>query len=368
MKTSLRYVGLDVHQNSIALAVADTGRAPAEKLETMPNSFVKLQKRLDRLGPPERLRICYEAGPTGYGLARRLKHLGYQCVVVAPSLVPVQSGSKIKTDRRDAAKLAHFLRSGDLVEVTIPEAQTEAMRDLERTRDDAKRAQRVGRHQLDKFMLRHDRVFSGTTKWTKTHMAWLRHQEFSEPAQRCVHDDYLTTLDQLDARVDRLTKDIERLVESWALKDLVTNLQALRGVQVLSAVILAAEIGDFQRFARPQELMAFVGLVPSEHSSGGSRRQGALTRTGNAYVRRILVEAAWQYRFRPRRSKTIEARRERVSPAVRAIAEKAEQRLHRRFEHLTGRGKKSQQAIAAIARELLGFVWAIARVESTPGA
>jgi len=368
MKTSLRYLGLDVHQASITLAVADAGRGPAEVLATIPNDYQKLLQLLDKLGPKERLRLCYEAGPTGYGLARRLNELGYCCEVISPSLVPVQRGRRVKTDRRDARKLAHFLRSGDLTAVAIPEAQTEAMRDLERSRDDAKRAERVARQQLDKFMLRHGRIWSGVTKWTQTHLAWLREQEFAEPLLRHVRDDYLLALDQATARVERLTKDIENFVEQWAAKDLVLAFEALRGVQVVSAVVLAAEIGDFARFAEPAKLMSFIGLVPSESSSGGSRRQGSITRTGNGHVRRILVEAAWHYRIRPRGSKAIEARRRRVSPEVRAIAEKAEQRLSRRFERLIRRGKKSQQAVTAVARELLGFVWAIAREQARQAA
>ncbi len=368
MKTSLRYVGLDVHQASIAVAVADAGRGLAEVLETMPNDTLKLLNCLDRLGPKQRLRICYEAGPTGYGLARYLNDQGYCCQVISPSLVPVQQGRRVKTDRRDAAKLAHYLRSGDLVTVTIPAVQTEAMRDLERSRDDAKKAERVARHQLDKFFLRHGRIWSGGTKWKKAHLAWVREQEFPLPMLRCVRDDYFTALEQATARVERLTKDVGEFVEQWALKDLVVALQALRGIQLISAVVLAAEIGDFLRFSRPSLLMSFVGLVPSEHSSGGSRRQGAITRTGNAHVRHILVEAAWHYRCRPRGSKAIEARRRAVSPEVRAIAEKAEQRLYRRFQRLTSRGKKSQQVVTAVARELIGFVWAIAQIPTKAAA
>jgi transposase len=363
MNKSLRFVGLDVHKDSIAVAVAESGREPARLLETIKHEELLLVKLLDRLGPKARLRICYEAGPTGYGLARRLNELGFCCVVVAPSLVPVQSGRRIKTDRRDAMKLAHFLRSGDLVEVTIPEAQTEAMRDLERAREDAKQAERVVRHQLDKFLLRHGRRWSQGSKWTHRHWAWIRQQEFADEIHRCVCDDYMESVQQATLRVERLTQAIGDRVEKWVLCPLVKALQALRGVSLVTAVVLAAEIGDFRRFASPRQLMAYLGLVPSEHSSGASRHQGGITKTGNRHARWILTEAAWNYRFCPRSSKTINARRRQVSESVRTIAERAERRLHRRFCRLTERGKVSQKAITAVARELVGFVWAIAQEE-----
>lgn len=363
MKKNLRFVGLDVHQDSIALAVADSGREPARLLATIAADEIELLKVLDRLGPKGRLRVCYEAGPTGYCLARRLNEQGICCVVVAPSLVPTQKNRRIKTDRRDAVKLAHFLRSGDLVEVTVPEAQTEAMRDLERAREDASQVERVARQQLDKFLLRHGRRWSQGCKWTLKHWSWIKVQEFPQEASRRVLSDYMHTVEQATARVERLTADISELVEQWTLGPLVRALQALRGVDLVTAVVLAAEIGDFQRFPTPKQLMAYLGLVPSEHSSGGARRQGGITRTGNRHARWILVEAAWNYRFGPRASKRINARRRLVAAGVRAIAERAEQRLHRRFHRLIDRGKSSQKAVTAVARELVGFVWAIAHEE-----
>ncbi len=362
MRNSLRFIGLDVHKETITVAMAVAGREPAESVRTIGHDEQELLELLDGLGPKARLRVCHEAGPTGYGLARWLNERGYCCEVVAPSLVPVQ-GSRIKTDRRDARKLAHFLRSGDLVPVRIPERQTEAMRDLERAREDAKAAERVVRQQLDKFLLRHGRAWSGGTRWTRKHWAWIRQQQFSEPAWRAVCDDAIHAVEQATERVGRLTQAIRDHVEQWALLPLVQALQALRGVSLVTSVILAAEIGDFGRFASPRQLMAYLGLVPSEHSSGQTRRQGAITKTGNRHARWILTEAAWNYRFYPRGSKTIEARRRLVSARVRDIAERAEQRLHRRFDHLTRRGKVSQKAVTAVARELAGFIWAIAREE-----
>jgi transposase len=366
MRTSLIYVGLDVHKDTIAVATAQ-GRQPAAVLEIIRHDWQALIQTLDRIGPRERLRLCYEAGPTGYDLARRLNQGGYCCQVVAPSLVPTLPGNRIKTDRRDAARLAQFLRSGDLVEVKIPEAETEAMRDLERARDDAKKAERVARHQLDKFLLRQGRSWSQGTKWTKKHWDWIRSQEFPAETLRRVLHDYVTAIEQATRRVERLDKDIAEMVEQWALKPLVLSLMALRGVQLTTAVILAAEIGDFARFESPRNLMSYLGLVPSEHSSGQRRSQGRITRAGNVHARRIAIEASWNYRFSPRASKAIQQRRDKVSAEVRSIAEKAEQRLSRRFQRLTQRGKKSQSVVTAVAREFVGFVWAIAR-SSTPSA
>ncbi len=360
MRKSVIYVGLDVHKETIVIAKVE-GRARAVVVRKIPNHWPKLLKVLDGLGPKERLQLCYEAGPTGYDLARRLNQTGICCMVVAPSLIPVQAGKRVKTDRRDARQLAELLRAGELVEVRIPETETEAMRDLERARDDAKNAERAARQQLDKFLLRHGRIWSGGTKWTNRHWNWIERQEFAAEAQRRVLADYIRAVRDAAARVERLEKDIEELVERWSLAPLVRAMQALRGVGLLTAVVLAAEIGDYARFRTPRELMGYLGMVPSEDSTGTRRRQGRITRTGNGHARRILVEAAWNYRFRPRASQAIRKRREQVSEEVRRIAEKAEQRLSRRYQALVARGKPSPKAVMAVARELSGFVWAIAR-------
>jgi len=304
MKKSLIYVGLDVHKDSTVIAMA-TGKDRAVVVRTIPNDWPMLLKVLGELGGSQRLRVCYEAGPTGYGMARRPNNSGICCIVVAPSRIPREPGQRAKTDRRDAKKLAELLRAGLLREVKIPEEETAAMRDLERCRDDAKNAERTVRHQLD--------------------------------------------------------KDIEELVETWSLASLVRALQALRGVRLLTAVILVAEIGDFLRFMTPRQLMAYLGQVPGEDSSGQRRHRGRITRTGNGHARRILTEAAWNYRFRPRPSRAIRKRRESLPPEIVAIAEKAEQRLSHRYQHLVNKGKSSPKAATAVARELAGFVWAIAR-------
>lgn len=366
MRASVTYVGLDVHKETIVVAMARR-KEPAVLVRTIPNDGVAIAKVVGDLGSRARLRVCYEAGPTGYGLARWLNESGVCCMVVAPSLIPVQSGKRVKTDRRDARQLAELLRAGLLTEVKIPEAETEAMRDLERARDDAKNAERTVRHQLDKFLLRYGRIWS-RTKWTRLHWSWIKQQAFPADAQRRVLADCIRAVEEATARVERLEKDIEEAVETWSLAPLVRALQALRGVRMITAVILAAEIGNFARFSTPRQLMSYLGQVPSEDSSGQRRHQGRITRTGNSHARRILTEAAWNYRFCPRPSRAIVKRRESLSREVVAIAEKAEQRLSRRYQHLVNRGKSSPKAVTAVARELAGFVWAIAREVSSSAA
>jgi transposase len=355
---TVRFVGLDVHAESIAIAVAEPGRGEPANLAVIPNDLKALLKRLRKLGP---VKCCYEAGPTGFELYRRLRAEGIDCSVIAPSLVPRMPGDKVKTDRRDAVKLARFLRSGDLTEIHVLDEETEAIRDLERARDDAKRAERVARHQLGKFLLRHGRRYTGKTTWGDQHLRWICTQRFERPAQQCVLEDYLKTVQDLDERVKRLTAAIVQSVETWSRKPLVKAFQALRGISVLSAVTLAAEIDDFSRFATAPQFMGFVGLVPSERSSGEDRRQGRITRTGNSHVRRILVEAAWGYRFPARKSAEIRRRSAGVSDEVDRIAWAAQVRLCGRYRKFLARGKHKNRTIVAVARELAGFVWAVAR-------
>lgn len=361
--TTIRFVGLDVHRDSISIAVAISDGKPAASLGAVPNDVPALIKKLLRLGPAASLRCCYEAGPTGLVLARRFQEAGIACQVIAPSLVPVQPGARVKTDRRDAKKLAQYLRSGDLTPIHVHDPATEAIRDLERARDDAKRAERAARHQLSKFLLRHGRWFAGRSTWGPAHMAWLAGQTFEHPAQQDVMNDYREAVEMATARAARLTQQLAERVAAWEKAPVVTALQALRGVDLVSAATLVAEVGDFRRFATASEFMAFVGLVPSERSSGNSRKQGRITRTGNGHARRTLVESAWHYRRQPRMSKAIRARNDRVSGVVRGIAWKAQQRLNKRMNKLIGRGMTSTRAVTAVARELAGFVWAIAREE-----
>lgn len=364
MSTSVVYVGLDVHKDSIVIAMAREGREAAEKWKTIPYGGVRLRKALKMLVKNgQALKVCYEAGPTGFGLCRQLREAGIDCIVVAPSLVPGKPGDRVKTDPRDARKLAHFLRSGDLTEVYVPDEAVEAIRDLERARDDAKCAERVARHQLSKFLLRHDRHWEGTT-WTVRHRDWIRGQEFEYPAQQRVLEDYLKTVEDLAERVERLTAQVEELVQETTLAPLVKALQAFRGVSAVSAVTIAAEAGDLRRFATAGQFMSYVGLVPSEDSSGKRRRQGAITRCGNGHLRRILVEAAWHYRHLPLMSKELRRRNQGLAPGVQRIAWEAQKRLNQRLYHLIHAGKSVQKAITAVARELAGFIWAVGQEET----
>ena len=363
MSTSVIYVGLDVHKDSIVMAVAREGRESAKNWKTIPYDGVRLRKAVKMLvRDGEGLKVCYEAGPTGFGLCRRLREAGIDCIVVAPSLVPGKPGDRVKTDRRDACRLAHFLRSGDLTEVHVPDEAVEAIRDLERARDDAKCAERAARHQLGKFLLRHDRHWDATN-WTAKHRDWIRRQKFDYPAQQRVLEDYLKTVEDLAERVERLTSQLEQLVQETTLAPLVQALQAFRGISVVSAVTIAAEAGDLRRFATASQFMSYVGLVPSEHSSGQRRRQGAITRCGNAHLRRIIVEAAWHYRHLPVMSKELRRRNKGVAPAVQRIAWEAQKRLNKRLYHLLHAGKSSQKAVTAVARELAGFIWSVGQEE-----
>ncbi len=358
--TKVRYIGLDVHKDSIAIATADEGRAPAQGFTTIPNDAKYLLENLRLLTPKGgSVLVCYEAGPTGYGLYRRLRKAGIACQVVAPSLVPSKAGNRVKTDRRDAVQLAHYLRSGDLTEVYVPKEADEALRDLERARDDAKRAERTTRQQLSKFLLRHDRRWGEKSNWTVRHMLWIRAQKFEHAAQQRVLGDYIKAVEDAGERVDRLTNDLGELVESSTLAPLITALQSLRGIALVSAATIAAEVGDLQRFASAAQFMSYVGLVPSEHSSGERRRQGAITKAGNSHLRRILVEAAWHYRHRPAMSKELRRRNKPVADGVRRIAWEAQKRLHGRMNHLIYQGKNRKKATVAVARELAGFIWAV---------
>lgn len=360
--STVRFVGLDVHKSSIVIAVADNDRSEPSVVSEIPHDIPRLVKELRKLGRGgAEIRACYEAGPTGFGLYRALVDAKIGCTVIAPSLIPKQPGAQVKTDRRDAVRLARFHRSGDLTAVYVPDAQTEAMRDLERTRDDAKNAERVARHQLSKFLLRHGRHYAKKGTWTEPHLAWIRAQKFEHEAQNRVLVDYTHTVEEATARVARLDKDIAALVETWSAKPLVRALQGLRGVQLLTAVVIAAELGCITRFEHPRQLMAFLGLVPSEHSSGERRRRGGITRAGNGHLRRILIESAWSYRFRPAIGPRLRARSEGLTQGVRAIGWKAQKRLNDRYRALLARGKNKQQVITAVARELCGFIWDIAR-------
>lgn len=361
MKTTVRYVGLDVHADTIVIAVAEEGRAAAKVLAKIPHCFKTLRGRLKVLAAKGKLLICYEAGPTGYGLCRQLREAGFEAQVIAPSLIPQKSGQGVKTDRRDAAALAHFLRSGDLTEVWVPDAACEALRDLSRAREAAKKAELVARHQLDKFLLRHGRRWEKSS-WTQLHLTWIRTQKFEHEAQMRVLADGLRAVEDASARVERLEKDLADLAPQVEhLWPVIRALQAVRGIAFISAVTLISELGDLKRFGSARQLMAYLGLVPSECSSGLTQRRGSITKSGNSHARRILVESAHHAHRLPAPSPALRQRRVGLAPEVIRIADKAQARLHRRAMQLYQKGKSKPKVLVAVARELAGFLWAIAR-------
>lgn len=361
MKKTTVFVGLDVHAETIAAAVA-TSDGEVRSVGTISNRPEAIKKLMKRLGAATTLRVCYEAGPTGYVLYWQLTKLGIHCEVIAPTLVPVKAGDRVKTDRRDAVKLARLYRSGDLTAVWVPDQEHEALRDLVRAREAAKKDELRARHRLNKFLLRQGvRRPTDIKVWTKRHMEWLKTVRFDLAAQEATLIDYLNEAEHQSHRVDRLEHSIDGAIQTApeSMRQVIAALQALRGVQQMTAVTVVVEVGQLSRFARPKQLMAYSGVVPSEHSSGESRRQGAITKTGNAHLRRVLGEAAWTYNRRPNIFPALRRRQEGLSAEVKEIAWKAQHRLYGRFTRLKLRGKPHQKIVTAVARELLGFIWAI---------
>jgi len=359
---NVRFVGLDVHAETIAVAVAEaTGEV--RSLGMIPNRAESIGRLVRKLGKPEQLRVCYEAGPTGYVLYWQLSELGVKCEVVAPTLVPMKSGDRVKTDRRDAEKLARSYRAGDLTPVWVPDGAQEALRDLVRARWAAKRDQLRARHRLSKFLLRHGRrAPEGISAWTERYLQWVKTQiSFAHHAQELTLSDYLHEVEHAAARVTRLERSIDAAIETLPLKlrAVIDALQSLRGIAQISAVSIVAEVGELSRFEHPRQLMGYSGAVCREHSSGPRIHRGPISKAGNAHLRRIVVEAAWAYRHRPAIGRTLAARQQRSSAPVIELAWKAQQRLHRRYARLMARGKNKQQTITAVGRELLGFIWAI---------
>jgi len=360
--SNLRFIGLDVHAETIAVAAAEPSGA-LRSLGVIPNRIESIRKLVKKLGSVKSLRVCYEAGPTGYVVYWQLTALGVKCEVVAPTLVPVKAGDRVKTDRRDALKLARSYRAGDLTPVWVPDAAHEALRDLVRTREAAKKDQLRARQRLGKFLLRHGRRPPAAMKaWTQAHVAWVKSAvRFDHAAQEATLLDYIHEVDHMTARIERLEAAIHAAVESAParLRAVIEALQALRGVALVTAVTIAAEVGELSRFAKPRQLMGYSGAVASEDSSGPRTRRGGITKAGNAHLRRVIVEAAWAYRHRPTVGPTLRKRQATVSAEVKEIAWKAQHRLHGRYRALTARGKCKQQVVTAIGRELLGFIWAI---------
>ena len=360
------YVGLDVHKESIAVAVADAGsREEPRFLGKVDHLTGKLKRMLSRLkAEPHEISIAYEAGGCGFGLQRWLSQQGYPCEVIAPSRIPRGTGDRIKTDRRDALLLARLHRAGELVSVHVPDPEDEAVRDLMRLRDDARRALQVARQQLKAFLLRHGLNHPSSSSWGPAFFRYLSTIEFRNELNHLTLTEYRLIVEQATERLKRLDQTILRAVESWRWMPLVRALQALRGVSVLIALNTVAELGDLRRFDHPSKLMSFLGLVPSEYSSGGHQYRGSITCAGNQRMRSLVVQAAWAYRFTPRVSPPIAARQEGLSAEVKTIAWRAQARLAHRYRTLKARGVHHNKICVAIARELTGFIWDIAQVAS----
>jgi transposase len=368
-QSSTLYVGLDVHKDSIAVAyVAKDHDAEVIYLGTIGTrqcDIDQLVRKLQSKAP--HLVFVYEAGPCGYWLYRDLTKKGQVCWVVAPSLIPKKAGDRVKTDRRDAVQLARLMRSGDLTPVYVPKVEDEAIRDLTRAREDALRDLKAAKFRLKAFLLRHDIRYTGRASWGPAHLRWLAEVVCPTPAQQIVFQEYVRAVTEHTERLQRLEQELHEQVKSWRLYPVVEALQALRGVQFTVAVTTVAELGDLSRFDNPRQLMKFLGLIPSEYSSAEKRRQGSITKAGNTHARRALVEGAWAYRYPAKVSRHLQLRLETQPKAIQDISWKAQVRLCKRYRRLIARGKHANQVVVAIARELVGFMWAIAQqVTVTP--
>jgi len=364
------FVAFDTSKLRNAVAIADSGRAGEIRflgeIDTTPAATAKLVKKLaDKY---QRLTFCYEAGPTGYGLYRQIKGLGHECVVAAPSLIPKKPGDRVKTNRRDALSLARLLRAGDLTAVWVPDERHEAMRDLTRAREAAMMDLRSKRQQVSAFLLRRGLHYEGKNTWTKTHMRWLASQQLAYPEQRIAFEEMMLAVRQAQERLERLEQAIRAAVPDWSLAEVVTALMAMRGIDLIAATTLLAEVGDLSRFQTPHGLMDYLGLVPSEASTGDTIKRGPITKAGNRRARRMLVECSWSYQHPPRVGRDKQQKVDAAPPAVREIAWKAQCRLHRRYRALIRRGKLKTVAITAVARELAGFIWAVGREITTTRA
>ncbi len=366
MKKIVHYIGLDVHKETIAVSIAPQNSTEVRRYGIIGGSLDAVDKLIKKLlKNTVELRFVYEAGPCGFVLCRYLRHKGFTCEVVAPSLIPKKASDRVKTDRRDADQLARLYRAGELTGIHVPDQEDEAIRDLVRARFCAMTDQRQARNRLKGFLLRQGFRYSGKSSWTDAHQRYLSALVMPHPPQQIAFQEYIHAIKDATERLDRLNKAVEDALPGWKWEPVVRALMSLRGVDVLTAMTLVSEVGDFKRFKDPRSLMHFFGLTPSEHSSSDRRVQGGITKCGNAHCRRVLTEAAWHYRLSPKVSAAIQKRQEGQSKSVQTISWKAQQRLHKRFKHLAAK-KKSVTAASAVARELTGFVWAIACAVKCP--
>jgi transposase len=366
MEDVITYVGMDAHKKDlfVAMLIGNQTAPVTWQLTNEPNAVRRLVRKLERDAPGP-VRVCYEAGPCGYALQRQLTTPRVSCQVIAPALIPRKPGDRIKTNRRDARKLVELLRAGLLIEVRPPTPAEEAVRDLCRARDDAREDFQRAHHRLGKFLLRRGLHYSGRN-WTQAHRRWIDGLEWAQPAERVVVDDYLLAIDHLEARLIELDTRLTEIAQTEPYREPVGWLRCFRGIDTLTAILILAELHDFRRFQSPRALMAYVGLVPGEDSSGEKHRRGRITRTGNALVRRLLVETAWHYQHRPGVGPTLRRRRKGQPGCVIAIADKAQQRLCRRFRRLAEHHKPAPKVAVAIARELAGFLWAALQPAPVP--
>ncbi len=360
--TTKLFVGLDVHKDSIAVAYAPEQRgAEIISLGNFGTRHCDINKFLKKLiSHSKNLVFAYEAGPCGYWLYRYLKMKGHTCLVVAPSLIPKRPGDRVKTDRRDAIMLARTLLADDLTTVYVPNVDDESIRDLSRAREDSKRDLRAAKHRVKSFLLRQDIRFEGTANWGQKYLRWLGNVTCETPAQQFVFQESVDAITERNDRVERIENELRNQVDSWRLKPVVVAIQAMRGIQFITAATLIAELGDVTRFTNPKQLMGYLGLTPSEYSSGRKRKFGGITKAGNGHARRVLVEGAWSYRFPAKVSRQLQYRLELVPKDVQAISWKAQVRLCKRFHRLTATGKHRNKVVVAIAREMAAFVWSIA--------
>lgn len=369
MQSATKYVGLDVSKEKISVAIADTGRDAPRYYGTIPHTPAAIRKLIKQLGDPCNLSFCYEAGPTGYETHRWIESMGASCTVIAPSLMPRRPGDHVKTDRRDAEQLARLFRAGELTPVYVPAREDEALRELVRARESAKEDAHRARQRVLKFLLRHQVHPPETMKrrWTKKYRTWLSQLTFKHEPMQIAFTEMLHTLEEVEQRMGRIEKALLQQAAVGAKASIIKVLQSLRGIALLTAITIAAEIGSFARFRSPAQLMAYLGLVPRESSTGLSTRRGSMTKAGNNHLRRALIESAWSYRYRPAIKGELMKRLDGLPADVQLLSWKAQERLHKKYRHLVfGKNKHKNVAIGAVARELTGFIWAVARTVEQP--